>query len=180
MGEARPVMMGERMSVQKPGSARASGPTVAETIAADRVAPPAPLLESDYAFLGDVDIDCERYTSEAFARREDEQLWRRCWHWACSEEYLPDVGDNYVHNIGPCSVIVVRDSADSIKAFVNSCTHRGTRLIDGEGSGYSMQSSAWGQLTSNVQRQYTIDFDSPAAAHTGATLMPGASGPEGE
>ena len=119
------------------GEARASGPTISDTLNSDRIPPPEPLLESCYEFLGDEDIAFERYTSEDFFQREVTQLWSRAWQWACREEHLPDVGDTYIHNIGPYSVIVVRSAEDTIEAFLNSCAHRGTRILAGEGSGYS-------------------------------------------
>lgn len=120
-----------------PGSARASGPAVAATLASDSRGAPGPLLEQCYEFMGDEDIDCSRYTSQAFADTEFNRLWNRCWQWACREEHIPDVGDNYVYNIGPYSVIVVRSAVDVVQAFINSCPHRGTRLLGAEGCGYS-------------------------------------------
>ncbi len=120
-----------------PGEARASGPSVADTLAGDRYPPPPPLLERCYEFLGDADIAFERYTSAEFFQRELRDVWPRAWQWACREEHLPDVGDTYVYDIGPYSVILVRSATETIQAFLNSCTHRGTRLLAGEGSGYS-------------------------------------------
>jgi nitrite reductase/ring-hydroxylating ferredoxin subunit len=124
-------------NTRRPGEARASGPTVSDTLTSDNFPPPDPLLENRYEFLGDEDIDFERYTSPAFFQREISELWSRTWQWACREEHLPDVGDTYVYDIGPYSVIVVRSGEDTIEAFLNSCTHRGTRILAGEGSGYS-------------------------------------------
>jgi nitrite reductase/ring-hydroxylating ferredoxin subunit len=124
-------------TICKPGQARASGPTVADTLATDRHPPPPPLLETRYEFLGDTDIDFARYTSPTFFEQEMQSLWPRTWQWACREEHVPDVGDTYVYDIGRYSVIVVRSGEDTIEAFLNSCTHRGTRLLAGEGSGYS-------------------------------------------
>lgn len=121
----------------QPGQGRASGPTVADTLRTDPCLPPAPLLESSYDFLGDEDIAFERYTSAEFFTREVEQMWSRTWQWACREEHVPDVGDTYVYDIGPYSVILVRSGVDTIQAFLNSCTHRGTRILAGQGSGYS-------------------------------------------
>ena len=120
-----------------PGEARANGPSVADTLTADRYPPPSPLLESQYEFLGDEDIPFERYTSTEFFNREIQELWGRAWQWACREEHLPDVGDTYVYDIGPYSVIVVKSAEDTIEAYLNSCTHRGTRILAGEGTGYS-------------------------------------------
>jgi nitrite reductase/ring-hydroxylating ferredoxin subunit len=122
-----------------PGTSRASGPSVADTLVNDSRGAPEPLLAQCYNFLGDEDIDCSRYTSREFASREFDSLWNRCWQWACREEHIPDVGDNYVYEIGPYSVIVVRSAADRIQAFINSCPHRATRLLGSEGTGYSNQ-----------------------------------------
>jgi nitrite reductase/ring-hydroxylating ferredoxin subunit len=124
-------------ALKNPGEARSSGASIADTLATDNVAPPPPLQESAYEFLGDEDIAAERYTSEEFFRQEMDLMWSKAWQWVCREEHLQDVGDTYTYNIGPYSVIVVRSSEDSIEAFHNVCTHRGTRLLGGEGSGYS-------------------------------------------
>jgi nitrite reductase/ring-hydroxylating ferredoxin subunit len=120
-----------------PGAARAPGTSVADTLAADPVPAPPPLQEQCYDFLGDEDIDVSRYTSPEFFQREIDTLWNRTWQWACREEHLPEAGDTWVHDVGPWSVIVVRSAEDRIQAFLNSCTHRGTRLLAEEGSGYS-------------------------------------------
>lgn len=116
--------------------ARASGPSVADTLAADGIPPPEPLLQQCYEFLGDEDIPFSRYTSEGYFQREMEQMWAKTWQWACRVEHLQDVGDCWVYDIGPWSVIVVRSGEDRIEAFLNTCMHRGTRLIAGEGSRY--------------------------------------------
>ena len=120
-----------------PGEARASGATVAQTLSSDRRPAPQPLLDSSYEFLGDEDIPFSRYTSREFFDSEIDGLWNRTWQWACREEHLQDIGDTYVYDIGPYSVIVVRSGADTIQAFINSCTHRGTRILAAPGSGYS-------------------------------------------
>ncbi|MFK7730298.1 MAG: SRPBCC family protein [Pseudomonadales bacterium] len=119
------------------GSARAPGPTVADVFATDKHAVPAPLLESSYEFIGDKDIPVSRYFSPEYFDLEMQKLWPKSWQWACREEHVPDVGDTYVYDVGVYSVIVVRSSEDSIQAFLNSCTHRGTRILAAEGSGYS-------------------------------------------
>jgi nitrite reductase/ring-hydroxylating ferredoxin subunit len=119
------------------GRARAKGQTTAEVLRSDRCGAPPPLLEERYEFLGDDDIAIDRYISREFFEREIEALWPRVWQWACREEHLKEVGDTYVYDIGPYSVIVVRSGPDSIEAFLNTCTHRGTRILAAEGSGFS-------------------------------------------
>lgn len=121
----------------KLGEARAKGPSIADIITTDAITGPSPLLESQYRFLGDADIPSERYTSREYFDQEMAQLWPKTWQWACREEHLQDDGDHYVYDIGNYSVIVVRVDANTIKAYLNVCTHRGTRLLGAEGSGYS-------------------------------------------
>lgn len=115
------------------GAARSPGSTVAEILRSDRLPAPEPLLEQRYEFLGDTEIPFDRYTSRAFFDREVDDLWPKVWQWACREEHLPEVGDTYVYEVGPYSVIVARVEPDSIRAFLNSCAHRGTKLLAGEG-----------------------------------------------
>ena len=126
-------------SKDAPGQARAKGPSVADVLRADRIPGPAPLLEERAEFLGDEDVDFARYTSRDYFDREVESLWPRVWQWACRVEHVPEVGDYYVYEVGPYSVIVVRSDEDRIQAFLNSCMHRGTKLFASEGGGYCAQ-----------------------------------------
>jgi phenylpropionate dioxygenase-like ring-hydroxylating dioxygenase large terminal subunit len=84
----------------------------------------------------DEDIPFERYTSRDFFDREMAKMWRKVWQYACREEHIPEVGDYYVYDIGRHSIIVLR--ADSgIKAYHNSCMHRGTKLKPSGAVGWS-------------------------------------------
>ncbi|WP_101758058.1 Rieske 2Fe-2S domain-containing protein [Oceanicoccus sp. KOV_DT_Chl] len=127
----------DNKTLKAAGLARASGPTIADTLQADGNPPPAPLLESHYEFLGDNDIPTSRYTSAEFEQQEMQKLWPKAWQWACREEHIPDAGDSYVYDIGNYSIIIVRVDEHTINAYLNSCTHRGTRLLAEEGSNYS-------------------------------------------
>jgi nitrite reductase/ring-hydroxylating ferredoxin subunit len=118
------------------GGARAPGPSVADTLASDRISAEPWLLTSTYEFLGDEDIDSARYTSTDFFADEMHKMWSRTWQWACREEHIPNAGDYYVYDIGDLSIIVTRTEQSGIKAYLNSCTHRGTRLIADEGKGH--------------------------------------------
>ena len=120
-----------------PGTGRAEGPSVADILRQDSRAVPAALLEQRYEFLGDEDLSVERYISREFFQREIDRLWPNAWQWACREEHLPDAGDSYVYDIGRYSVLVARMEEGGVKAFLNVCTHRGTRLIDAEGCAYT-------------------------------------------
>ena len=163
-------------NIHHPGEARASGPSVADTLSDDVVAPPLPLIESRYEFLGDEDIPFVRYTSAEFFQRELRELWPRAWQWACREEHLPDVGDTYVYDIGPYSVIIVRSAMNTIQAFLNSCTHRGTRLLAGEGSGYSPAFTCpfhgWSWELNGSIRNIPGRWDFPHVCHDTHDLQP--------
>jgi phenylpropionate dioxygenase-like ring-hydroxylating dioxygenase large terminal subunit len=118
----------------KPGEARCPAPTPLEVMAGDAVPPPPVLAHESPQFLGEDDIDFSRYTSQEFFDREMEKVWTKVWQWACREEHIPQVGDYYVYEIGTYSVIVIR-TEDGIKAYHNSCLHRGTKLRAEQGMG---------------------------------------------
>ena len=106
-----------------PGEARCPGPSMQEIRRQDVHPAGAPLDEESYVFCGDEDIPYDRYTSRNFFDREIRKVWGETWQWTCREEHIPDTGDNYVYEIGPYSVLVVRQDDGSVKAFVNSCMH---------------------------------------------------------
>ncbi len=112
----------------QPGEARCPGPSAQELLAADGDNPPDALKAQNYQFLGDEDISWERYTSQAFYDLEMAKMWCKTWQWACREEHIPGPGDYYVYDIGDHSVIVLRDDRDNIRAYVNSCPHRGMQF----------------------------------------------------
>jgi phenylpropionate dioxygenase-like ring-hydroxylating dioxygenase large terminal subunit len=90
----------------------------------------------DPRFLRGDPITGDRYYSRDFARREWEHMWTRVWHIAGRESELPEAGDWIVHNFLRESVIATRQNDGSIRAFYNSCQHRGNRLAwAGEGHG---------------------------------------------
>jgi len=119
------------------GEARARGLSVADVLASDQHPAPAALAEAKSAFLGDADLPANRYTCTDFFNDEVRNMWSQCWQWACRDEHIPSVGDHYVYDIGPYSVIVARTAESEIKAFINSCTHRGTRILGEEGPGFA-------------------------------------------
>src|SRR5579863_8969395 len=91
--------------------------------------PVPPVLRSvGDAALGTSSVPRARYTSRAVHEREVDAVWRRVWQMACREEQIPDVGDTVVYDAPGMSLIVVRSAPDEIRAFHNSCLHRGTRL----------------------------------------------------
>ena len=103
-------------------------------------------------------------------------MWPRCWQWACREEHIPEVGDHYVYDIGPYSVIVKRIANGEIKAFINSCTHRGTRLLGdegaGHGQGFSCPFHGWSWHLDGVLKDVPGRWDFPHVCETSHSLQP--------
>lgn len=83
--------------------------------------------------LGDEGIPVSNYFDPGYFAKEVRHMWLKVWQWACREEDIPNAGDVFVYeNVGK-SVIVARQRDGSIKAFYNSCLHRGRRLVDESG-----------------------------------------------
>jgi nitrite reductase/ring-hydroxylating ferredoxin subunit len=78
-------------------------------------------------------ISVGRYIDPAFLRLEYEKLWNRVWQAAARLDEIPEVGDYTVYDIGEQSIVVVRADANTVKAYYNTCPHRGTALAQGCG-----------------------------------------------
>ena len=103
-------------------------PTVQDLLAADSRAVPAALRDDEWHDQGTADIPRSRYTSPAFADLEARYLWTRTWQFACMEVDIADPGDFAVYDVADESLLVCRLDDGSIKAYHNSCLHRGTKL----------------------------------------------------
>ena len=109
----------------KPGTARCHGTPYSEMIAADTRDVPDILATDRYRYLGDEDLAVDRYVSAEHFKLEAERMWPKVWQMACRLEEIPYVGDYIVYEILNFSVIVVRTKQNQIKAYYNSCLHRG-------------------------------------------------------
>ena len=68
------------------------------------------------------------FIEDAIYQEELERIFARCWLFLCHESQIPEPGDFLTTYMGEDSVLVVRDTAGKIGAFLNVCTHRGNRL----------------------------------------------------
>jgi anthranilate 1,2-dioxygenase large subunit len=69
------------------------------------------------------------YTDATQYQREQERLFKGpTWNYLCLAVELAKPGDYVATTIGETAVIVVRDAAGAINAFVNRCAHRGNLL----------------------------------------------------
>lgn len=74
------------------------------------------------------------YRDEAFYQREIETVFSSSWIMVGREEQVVAAGDYITRSIAAIEIFVVRDSEGGVRAFGNSCRHRGARLLNGEGS----------------------------------------------
>jgi phenylpropionate dioxygenase-like ring-hydroxylating dioxygenase large terminal subunit len=79
-------------------------------------------------------INGDRYYSKDFAQKEWDGMWTRIWHVAGRNAELQEAGDYVVHNFLKESVICIRQDDGTIKAFYNSCRHRGMRMVTASSS----------------------------------------------
>ena len=98
-------------------------------------------------------------------RREQERIFRRTWQYVGHAGRAENVGDRFAAWAGDVPVLVVRDEAGP-RAFLNVCRHRGSLLLEGEGSGKSVQCPyhAWtyaldGTLRAAPRSEREPDFD---------------------
>jgi phenylpropionate dioxygenase-like ring-hydroxylating dioxygenase large terminal subunit len=73
------------------------------------------------------------YNNPTLARLEHERIIRPSWQIVCHVSSIPRPGDYVTLEVGPDSVLVVRDTEGAIRAFHNVCRHRGAHLLDGQG-----------------------------------------------
>ncbi|GAB4142287.1 MAG: hypothetical protein Tsb0016_10500 [Sphingomonadales bacterium] len=133
------AIMNEITAKFSPGQGRPSCPTTQEIVHRDGRPVPAFFEEECPRYLGDADIPFDRYTRQDIFDAEMTRMWPKVWQWACREEHIAEPGDYYVYEVGPHSILVVRDADRSIKAYVNSCLHRGTKLRPGGDQGSTQE-----------------------------------------
>lgn len=73
------------------------------------------------------------YTDDDFFQLETERVFRQHWQFAGREEQLDGAGSFFCYDGPGIAAIVTRDANGEIRAFANSCRHRGARLLNGSG-----------------------------------------------
>lgn len=107
---------------------RCPGTSYTDMLEADTRRVPDYLFEQSMPELSNDAIPIEPYISEEFAKLERERMWPNVWLFAAREDEMPDVGDTVVFDINDKSFLLVRQKDGSVRAFYNSCLHRGRKL----------------------------------------------------
>ena len=68
------------------------------------------------------------YQDTDIYRSELERLFMKSWLYAGHLSQIPETGDYFLYELADESVIIIRSGANSIKAFLNLCRHRGSRI----------------------------------------------------
>jgi phenylpropionate dioxygenase-like ring-hydroxylating dioxygenase large terminal subunit len=63
---------------------------------------------------------------------ELERIFGRCWLFLTHESLIPNHGDFVMAKMAEDNVIVCRQKDGSLRAFINSCTHRGNQVCQAE------------------------------------------------
>ena len=74
------------------------------------------------------------YTDESFHRIEIERVFMKVWNYVGHESRIPEPGDFFTVEITGAPVIIIRGDDGEIRAFHNSCRHRGSRIASGDGN----------------------------------------------
>jgi nitrite reductase/ring-hydroxylating ferredoxin subunit len=86
------------------------------------------------------------FTDEEIYEREKERIFGRCWLFLGHETQIVEAGDFVTVKMGETPVIVWRDQNGAVRAFINSCRHRGnpvTRVDAGRAQNLTCPYHGW-------------------------------------
>ena len=122
-----------------------------------------PVTNPDWGQTPYHEVEVSRYISPEHVRLESERLWPHAWQMACREEEIPEAGDYFEFEIGDQSLLITRTPSGEIKAFFNSCLHRGTQLAKGCGNltSFNCPFHGWSWSLDGENRQVLDAADFP-------------------
>ena len=107
------------------------------------------------------------YTSPDFYQREVERIWKKIWNFVGSVDQIAKPGDYFTLTFVGVPLIILRDQDGAIRAFANTCRHRGSELLEGKGNCklivcpyHSWTYELNGRLRGAPEMDQTVNFDS--------------------
>ncbi len=79
------------------------------------------------------------YSDEETLRRERALIFARSWQYSGRAAQVADPGSYLATDAGGVPILVTRDAAGELRAFVNVCRHRGAVLMEGCGTRKTLQ-----------------------------------------
>ena len=70
----------------------------------------------------------ELYVSDDAFRFDAQVMLKSVWLYACTAAHVKNPGDYFVFELAHNSIIIVRGRDNEIRAFWNSCRHRGAKI----------------------------------------------------
>ena len=105
------------------------------------------------------------YTDPDYYRVDLELIWYRDWLFAAHDCEIPKPGNYVTLQVGDYPVVIVRDRQGQVRAFHNSCRHRGSRVCASERGASARLVCPYHQWTYDLDgkllfaRQMGPDFD---------------------
>lgn len=129
----------------------------------ERTAPPDDAVEIPPIPVG-------RYCDPEFYELEQQHLWHRTWLFAGHASQLPEPGSYLRFERSGSPIVIVRGTDGEIRAFYNSCRHRGAPVVRdecGTAKRLTCQYHSWsygleGQLKAVPDSRSFVDLDKDA------------------
>jgi glycine betaine catabolism A len=77
-------------------------------------------------------LESEFYASEQVFAADMQRIWGRWWLFAGHGCTIPRPGDYFTYQVGRDPILVVRGEDGQVRAFFNTCRHRGARVCTAE------------------------------------------------
>ncbi|MBM3570927.1 MAG: aromatic ring-hydroxylating dioxygenase subunit alpha, partial [Alphaproteobacteria bacterium] len=106
------------------------------------------------------------YVSDAFYQREVERIFMKVWNFVDRVDRIPNPGDYFTFDYVGVPTVIIRGHDNKVRAFSNSCRHRGARIVEGKGNCNMLRCPyhAWsyapeGRLIGAPDMEDTLEFD---------------------
>jgi choline monooxygenase len=113
------------------------------------------------------DIPAGRYVDPEFLALEQDGLWKRSWLYAGHGDQLVEPGSWFLTRNTGTPILIVRDLQGDVRAFYNTCRHRGGPLVkesSGQSRGFVCGYHGWsytltGELVAVRDKRDFVDLD---------------------